>query len=369
MTGGDHRTKSGLVPEFNLALACCKCAFSAAQAGAADPGNIDWHRFARLVEFHRIEGFAAACLAANQWDAPDDVRQSFATSAERIAAQNLQAAADCRTILEAFDAASVPLLFLKGLSLGSLAYEDPATKSAIDIDLLIAPADVYEAAKLLRACGYELAAPAKSNGDAGLANWHQTWKESVWTKADPPLQVDLHTRLTDNARLLSPIDVNSPKQGVEIGNGIRLPTLADEELFAYLAVHGAWSAWFRLKWISDFAGLLNGRTGEEIEFLYRRSLKLGAGRASGQALLLADALFDTLRDSPQLKAELLRNRPVRRLYQAALQLLTREPREPTDSILGSLPIRLTEFFLLPGLGFKISELSGQVRRLFDRPQG
>jgi hypothetical protein len=140
-------------------------------------------------------------------------------------------------------------------------------------------------------------------------------------------------------------------------------------LFAYLAVHGAWSAWFRLKWICDFAGLLQGRTGEQIGRLYRRSLELGAGRASGQALLLADTLFDTLRDSPQLKAELLRNSPVRRLYQAALRLLTREPREPTDSRLGSLPIRWTELFLLPGLGFKISELSGQVRRLFDRPPG
>ena len=80
------------------------------------------------------------------------------------------------------------------------------------------------------------------------------------------------------------LDVHSPAQEVEIAPGIALPTLADEELFAYLAVHGASSAWFRLKWIADFAAILDARTGAEIERIYQKSQVLGAGRAAGQAL-------------------------------------------------------------------------------------
>jgi len=368
MMNGATGTEVRLVPEFVLALDCCKWGFRGRKdEQEARLREIDWSRFARIARFHRIEGLASAYLAANECGVPPNVREQLAGFAAEIARHNLQASADGRAILEAFEAAGVPLLFLKGLALGRLAYANPLLKSAIDIDLLIAPADLPPAAGLLRDCGYGLAAPRNSAGDAALLRWHRGWKESVWMKAEPPLQIDLHTRVTDNLRLIPSIGVESPRQWVEIGNGIRLPTLADGELFAYLAVHGAWSAWFRLKWISDFAGLLHDRAGEEIEGLFRRSQGLGAGRAAGQALLLADALFETLSGAPELKAALLNDAPIRRLFRAALRLLTREPREPTDSRLGSLPIRWTQLFLLPGVGFKLSELSGQAYRVLNRP--
>jgi hypothetical protein len=368
MMHGAAGREAGLTPEFGLAVDCCRWGFRGRKnEREARLREIDWRRFVRIARFHRIEGLAAAYLGATERGVPPNVREQLAGFAAEIAGRNLQASADCRAILKAFEAAGVPLLFLKGLALGRLVYANPLLKSAIDIDLLIAPADLPQAAKLLRDCGYGLAAPRDSAGDAALIRWHRGWKESVWMKAEPPLQIDLHTRVTDNLRLIRSIGVESSKQWVQIGNGIRLPTLADGELFAYLAVHGAWSAWFRLKWISDFAGLLHGRAGEEIERLFRRSQGLGAGRAAGQALLLADALFETLRGAPELKAALLNDAPVRRLCRAALRLLTREPREPTDSRLGSLPIRWTQLFLLPGIGFKLSELSGQAYRVLNRP--
>jgi len=85
-----------------------------------------------------------------------------------------------------------------------------------------------------------------------------------------------------------------------VAPGIRLPTLARDEQFAYLCVHGASSAWFRLKWISDLAGVLHGQSGEMIERLFERSQALGAERAAGQALLLADRLFGSLDEIEQL---------------------------------------------------------------------
>ena len=142
-----------------------------------------------------------------------------------------------------------------------------------------------------------------------------------------------------------------------------LSDLATDELFAYLAVHGASSAWFRLKWISDFAALVHGRAGEEIVRLYRRSQELGAGRAAGQALLLTDSLFDTLQLAPHLRSELMSDRATRSLYHAALRLVTGAPREPTATRAGTLTIHWTQFLLLPGLAYKLSELKRQARRL------
>jgi hypothetical protein len=153
---------------------------------------------------------------------------------------------------------------------------------------------------------------------------------------------------------------------VEVGNGISLPTLARDELFAYLAVHGASSAWFRLKWISDFAAIVHGCDAEELQRLYRRSQELRAGRSTGQALLLADHLFGTMAEAPALREELSRDRMTAWLYRTALRQLTSDPGEPTESRGGTLPIHLAQFALMPGMGFKIAEFARQARQMLTR---
>ena len=274
---------------------------------------------------------------------------------------------NCRILLDAFETANLPLLFLKGLTLGALSYGNPTVKAAIDVDLLIDLEQLPGAAAILRHCGYRLSAPAKSPNDHILRRWHEGWKESVWRKDSPLLQIDLHTRTADNHRLIPGITVHSPQQWVEVGDGIGLPTLADDELFAYLTVHGASSAWFRLKWIADFAGFLSGASPNEIDRLYRRSQELGAGRAAGQALLVAHDLFATLVDNDALLEQLRRDRTTQQLYRTAARLLTRNPLEPTRQRWGTLPIHSTQMLLLPGLSYKISELKRQVRRMLNRP--
>jgi hypothetical protein len=352
--------------ELNLAIECCRWNFARGSTTAicelAD--GVDWARFASVVQFHRIQGLCWHALQQAADHVPQAVVNSLAQDAQAIAAANLRAAIASRDLLTAFEADSVPLLFLKGLTLGALAYGKPTLKSAIDIDLLIDGQNLGKAADLLRKAGYKLIAPAESPGDAILSAWHVGWKESVWAKASPVLQIDLHTRTADNPRLIPLISVHSARQWVKVSDNIELPTLADEELFAYLAVHGASSAWFRLKWISDFAGLVHGRSADEIGRLYRRSLQLGAGRAAGQALLVADGLFDILQPCPHLRDELRRDRATRRLCRVALHLLTRDPREPTEQRWGTFAIHSSQFLLLPAIGYKLSELKRQAARLY-----
>jgi hypothetical protein len=320
-----------------------------------------------MARFHRIEGMAWQFLASVRPGLPDDIGQELNSASIRVAASNLRAAHACRLLVDAFDGAGIPLLFLKGLTVGALAYRNPAIKSSIDIDLLIDPNNLRETARLLRHSGYRLVAPSESPGDEVLHCWHRGWKESVWRNDASLLQIDLHTRTADNRRLIPAITAQSPRQGVNIGDGIELPTLANDELFAYLAVHGASSAWFRLKWIADFAGCLSPLHRGEIDRLYERSQQLGAGRSAGQALLLADDLFGTLQENEGLSRRLSGDRSTVRLYRAALRLLTGEPVEPTATRWGTLTIHSTQLRLLPGLGYKLSEISRQAGRLVDRP--
>jgi hypothetical protein len=150
---------------------------------------------------------------------------------------------------------------------------------------------------------------------------------------------------------------------VDVGGGVRVPTLADDELFAYLAVHGASSAWFRLKWIADLAGFLHEWEAARIERTYRFSQELDAGRATGQALLIADRLFGTLKLNTALREALECDGPTRRLARLALRQLTGEPAEPTARWGGTLAIHRTQFALLPGLSYKLGELARQAGQL------
>jgi hypothetical protein len=345
--------------DFKLLLELCRCSFSSCDLALAQElgAAADWERLVRLARFHRVQGLVAhACriLAV----APPAERHTLSADAELIAAASLRQAVECREILEAAVARGVPLLFLKGLTVGALAYGNPALKMGWDIDLLISPGDLPSAADLLQDRGYELVIPKSPEK---LGSWHGRHKESVWALSSNDMYVELHTRLADNGQLIPGISVRSCSQLVEVARDIQLPTLAPDQLFAYLCVHGASSAWFRLKWITDFAALASRRSPNELEQLYARSQELGAGRAAAQALLTADRLYGTLSGST-LGRSLRRSRANRLLADAALQQLAgaADPIEPTSVRFGTWRIHWTQFLLRPGLGFKVEEFARQI---------
>lgn len=345
-------------PELRLGIDCCRAGFARAAGDQLRPlpTDIDWARFHRLVHFHRIPGLAWAALEPHAGAIPREIRRSLAEAAHEQVAANLNVALECRRLRDAFAAAGVPLLFLKGLTVAALAYRNPLLKRAWDVDVLV-PADrLADAAALLESQGYTLQVPAAR---AQLARWHRTHKDSLWHRDDPLVHVELHPRLVDNLRMLPDVGIGSPRQDVAVAPGVVLQTLAADELFAYLCVHGASSAWFRLKWIADLAGLIEGTSADSLGHLYRRSQELGAARAAGQALLVADFLFGTLGESA-LRIELASDRVTTWLASAALRQLM-VSREPTGRRLGTWRIHLTQLGLRPGLRFKAGELARQVR--------
>lgn len=356
--------------EFRLVAACCRWPPSPARdeavlAAAALP--LDWTLVVRIAGRHRVEGLVWNALRGADVAVPGEAGEPLRTAAARIARQNLVLTAESLRLAARLEEAGVRFLFVKGVALGALVYGSVAPKMGWDIDLVVPARQVEAAAAVLEAAGYRLDLPSGPRARERLALFHRHWKESVWKSAAGGLTVELHTALSDAPALLPRVGAESPAQAVEVAKGRFLPTLRTDELFAYLTVHGASSAWFRLKWIADVAALLAGSPPAEIERLYRRSQQIGAGRAAAQALLLCERLFETP-VPPALVAELRRDRTNRWLLVAALRLLAGRTlvAELHEVRFGTFYIHLIQFSLLPGLGFKLDELRRQLVPARDR---
>ena len=350
--------------ELQLIIEACRSTF-AGQVPAtalASPG-IRWDRLVTLSRRHRVQGLVCEGLQPVRHQIPCEYADRLREEAEGIIRANLLIAAESVRLLDHFLTADLDLLFLKGLALGALAYRNPYLKMGWDIDLLIAPGDLNRACQLMRSAGYTAAIPENAT-DRQLAKWHDTRKESVWRTADGSFYVDLHTRLADNPAMLRTVGMGSPRQVAKLGNKIGLPTLGPEELFAYLSVHGASSAWFRLKWAADLAALLSTRTGDEIEHLHDRSQQLGAGRAAAQALLLIDDLFEVVLD-PRFRSRLEADRLNLWLARSAQREIY-SPIEPTERPLGTAMIHLTQLAMMPGARFAVSEARRQFHDVTNR---
>jgi hypothetical protein len=359
-----------LSSEFQLVAACCRRpADAAADVSIRTLADaVDWRRAVQIAERHRVEGLVRDGLRRARVEPPEPEAERLRAAASRIARQSLVLTAESLRLKAQFAAAGIDLLFVKGVTLGQIAWGSIGLKMGWDIDVLVAPQNVEAAAALLEGAGYTLAIPEGPEARSRLAFWHRHWKESVWTDPARGLTVELHTALADNARLLAGVGLASPRQEVAVGGAAgTLATLATEPLFAYLAIHGASSAWFRLKWIADIGALLAPMPAEAIEPLYRTAVTLGAGRAAALALLLGHRLFDTPVPAPLL-AELRRDRTTRWLLALSLRKLAgrAEATELEATRLGTATIHLLQFGLGKGVGFKLGELRRQLVSPYDR---
>ena len=354
--------------EFTLACACCRWPPSEAKNAAvvaAAGGPIDWERLVRIAARQRIEGLVHEGLSRAAVIGPPGALARLSEAAGAIARGNLALAAESLRLQRRLAAAAIPSLVLKGSALAVLAYDTLALKHAWDIDILVAPEAAERASDALVAAGYERKGGAMTA--ARFRAYVALARDCTFRHRTSGAIVELHWRLVESPSLLAGLDVASPAQEVRVAPGMALRTLAPDELFAYLCVHGASHGWSRLKWLADTAALLSHETPEGLERLYRRSQSLGAGRCPAQAMLLCNRLLGT--ELPQsLEAELNSDAKVRRLVAVALDAMAGGGAEIEieDRRLVSDKIRLSHFLLGRGWRYQAREIKSKWLSVRDR---
>ena len=342
----------GLTPEFALAAACCAQSIGITADLEALAARVQPDRFLAVLERHRIDGLAAQALALVP-SLPPSMATALEQKGREVAEAGLRQALQCRDLRDAFAAEGVEMIFLKGLAIGKLAFGNALVKRSWDIDILVREEEVSRAATILKELGYA----AQMRTDA--ASWHRVHKESTWARQGGA-HVELHSRLADNCSLLPGVGLDSPRQHIEVVPGLALATLSGDDLLAYLAVHGASSAWFRLKWITEFAGVVRYGADGVADEVVGRLLDRQAGRAVRQAILLAYHVFGT-----PVSGRPCSEPAVESLVRVAMAQLC-SVREPTERPLGTVTIHLSQLLLSREPGFKIRETGRQARDIAYR---
>ena len=280
-------------PEFLLVAACCRWPPSqsrnAAVLAAAAP-VADWDAVVLAAQRQRVAGLVHDALSAAGVQLPAAPAAEFARRAQAIFGKNLLLAAETCRLQTLLQAAAIPSVALKGVALAQLAYGSLKVKHTHDIDLLIPPDRALAAMALLERDGYALSFPAIHLGARQRRAVVRYSREVAFIHPAHGAFTELQWRVADNPELLKEVRAASPAQNVAVADGVSVRTLARDDLFAYLCVHGAHHAWSRLKWLADLNAFI-AATNADVMHLHRHAQAKGAGLCSGQALLLCQRLF------------------------------------------------------------------------------
>ena len=310
-------------PEMRLLLACARKTLRPIDAerivGLCHEA-LDWQLFLRLVARHRVVPLVWQSLrSADITEVPEQIQRDLRLRVKRNTLRALKQTAELVRLTRRFEAAGIRILPLKGSVLALQAYQELKLRHAgDDLDLLVDPANVWDADRLLKDRGYLRKTPEYPLSPGQAAAFMKIRKDFSYSHPESNIHIELHWRWSQNACLL-PLTIDElwpGRESVELG-GDSVVGIPRQELLLYLCAHGAHTGWFRLKWLCDIAELAGGETEMDMPRLFARARDLGLTRVLAQALLLAHEMLDM-----PLPAELTPEMRQDRIVQSLVQLGT-----------------------------------------------
>ncbi len=281
-----------------------------------------WDALAREAVRHGVAPLVHARLASAgaQWPVPEPVRNALKACHLRTGLENLRLLARLAAVLRGLQAEGVQVIVLKGAYLAQAVYGEPALRSMGDADILVRPADLERATRVLHSAGWrEGAATALTSVGGG---GHQ-----LPTFVLGGAQVELHWAIEDDTSPFVIDDDGLWQRAVrcEVGGAPAL-ALSAEDLLLHLCLHAAYGhGWLQfesgLRPLCDIAACLRRFEGRiDWPVLVARAR---AWRVHTSAWLTLTLLRDLLRAGvPQHVLDGLVPRPVdRALVDTATRLV------------------------------------------------
>ena len=358
-----------LSPEFRLVAACAMWPASDRRIEAirtAAGNRLDWARCVRVARRHQLIGLVNEGLTRAGQGVPLDITGEISVQAARLVRESLAIARESLRLQRLFGNAGVPVLFVKGTALAMLAFNNIGLRNGQDIDLLVNYDTLPAAVALILHAGYRRYDPPPEISDAQLRLLMPLRKDLAFVHQETGLRIELHWRLFLNPHAMAGTSVMGASRIVPVTGTAGLRTLGEEDLFAYLCMHGAFHWWYRLKWLADINALIAAAPEASIERLFRAAETRGAGRAAAQALILCHRLLGTRLPAPIL-ATIGKSLTARWLEATAANAMTagENEREPRDMRFGTTRGSLSTFLLSRSWRYRLAELNHHLTNQAD----
>jgi hypothetical protein len=337
-TGTPGTKSEGLLdftPEWSLLVRCARHATRDETTRPVDSGlveagttpatseRVDWDELLALADRHGLTAFLQRFLEAETTlDPPRDFLTRLRERVRLRTQENLRHTANLIALAPAMEAAGIDTIAYKGPVLSALLHGSPTLRDYDDLDLLVRKHDVGKATRFLE--------------DQGLKPWFEVKPDQVarlkdsqyarhFGNAKTGMAVDLHWGFSQPylSKGLEEGTIWADVQEVALGP-VRLRTLADSLLLLVLCIHGSKhepQPWYRLKWVTDVAGLARLIPPERWGLLLSQAQALHVERPFLLGLLVAYRLLDAPL-APLVEERLRTSTDVGSLADAVLTALT-----------------------------------------------
>jgi len=214
--------------------------------------ELDWNAVLNLAEDHGVQGLLALRFEEIGFSGvPFPVRKQLQN---RLRAQHiftLSMTAELFRILERFAEAGIRVVLVKGPVLSLLAFDNPAVRNYVDLDLLLHHRDIQNASRLMLELGFHTDI-SESAIRAGKVPG-----EYLFRRPGTKRIIELHTERTFRyyPKPMPTDDLFARSRTLSL-DGREVPALSLEDELVLNCIHGAKHFWERLMWVSDIAWLL-----------------------------------------------------------------------------------------------------------------
>jgi hypothetical protein len=308
-------------PELSLILDLLRCAYTEnSSAGIVIPTQIDWSAFIDLIIYHKLIPHTYKLLTRIKEQIPPKIIEIIQQHRQMIIRQNKLLAVEMLRVLRELHSANIAVMVLKGIPLSLQLYGNLEQRQISDIDLLCRPDQRSAAIDILHGLGYQGGVSGVTDQDLKFGyhfpmdnDQHHTSVELHW-KVFPP-----YLNVFPDSDSLWPHTMTVPLYNKQV------PTLAPEQTFWMLCIHGTKHQWDKLGWVADIMQFMRMYPALN----YEQVLQTARGYSSKQMVLLAVKLAHEIFGTtplPVFQREFTANSAITRLADQ-VKLMWNQPRD------------------------------------------
>jgi hypothetical protein len=252
--------------------------------------GIDHRALIYLAAGHGVRPSLLDCLGELSWETvPDDVKADLDRFRQSHLLKSLNLAGELHRLAASLSDRSIPFVAFKGPTLALALYGGLAGREYNDVDVIVPERRIDDAEDVIGAMGY-----ASPQGDRTFRRaFLAAQRQYAFSRADDGAAIDLHWGFsgTHVPFPIAPDEIWQDAPLLSVG-GRDVPVLSAPNLALLLAGHGTKESWAMLKWVSDFARLIDRHRTIDWEALHARAQARGCGGAVLLGCALAKELLD-----------------------------------------------------------------------------